>query len=758
MGEAITVERARHALVVRRTGADDGVFAGAEALPPERCRTAVVVGSSALAAVSRLDPWVVADIADAARGGLRLVAPFLGAMGPNGSLPPARLLADRLRVEVVAAEGTPVTLADGSLFVAEHGAGWVSYQPAGRRHRMGPRHPSPWWQQLLPATPDKQVTEIPAGLWVRRPDASARPDDPLFLAVPDRDRMYVVLGAPGEEPPAVESVAEVLRGLPDEQRDRAVLADYGGAGVAEAVADVLGVPVRVSHGVPSTVGRPAFVDGSGTAGWRPFAVESVYRPGDTPLLDRWVAPVPTLSMVEPASYRLADGWRVDVLARGLLVRPETLVPDPAWAVGTRATADLVLAADGPVPEPVLAALTGLVRELPADARDHLRVVPVTAHAATAAAGLGVAADPSRPLRVGGHPVPGGESDESPDTPVEPPGGAVVVSADGRVLPAEPILVVSDRGPVPPAVVQPPSLPAVAAAAIAPVVTAAGEDEPAVTPVAVAQATPAGLPPMSVRSLSVGATAPPTVVPASRPAAEVSTSDSQVGAIAEPAPIIEVPADARSTAEQRQAVRGRLRSRYDVATSAVTRLLSERPGLRAGPSDQATLLAELAVVWMFAEEPGASYDIDFHVCLAGGLRRLPTVRTVVARGIPADTDVRPDAIVRLAAPVVAAPAARTGLLGPAEALIWTTTARKLDGLVAHRPADGADGGADVVLSAHTRLRVLAVETGAVRRILLAEDGTPSDAALTRLRAAAATRTAAPDESPYDSRWFGSLPAA
>jgi hypothetical protein len=369
----------------------------------------------------------------------------------------------------------------------------------------------------------------------------------------------------------------------------------------------------------------------------------------------------------------------------------------------------------------------------------------------------VAADLIRPLRVGGHPVPGDESDESPDTPAEPPGGAVVVSADGRVLPAEPILVVSDRGPVPvpPTVVQPPSLPAVAAAAIAPVVTAAGEeDEPAVTPVAVAQATPAGLPPMSVRSLSVGATAPPTVVPA----AEVSTSDSPVGAIAEPAPIIEVPADARSTAEQRRAVRGRLRSRYDVATSAVTRLLSERPGLRAGPGDQATLLAELAVVWMFAEEPGARYDIDFHVCLAGGLRRLPTVRTVVARGIPADTEVRPDAIVRLAAPVVAAPAARTGLLGPAEALIWTTTARKLDGLVARRPADGANDGADVVLSAHTRLRVLAVETGAVRRILLAEDGTPTDAALTRLRAAAATRIAAPDESPYDSRWFGSLPAA
>src|SRR4051812_33012976 len=122
MSEAIIVERARHALVVRRAGADADAVALAESLPRERFRTAVVVGSSALAPVARLDPWVVADIADAARGGLRLVAPFLGAMGEDGALPSARLLADRLRVEVVAAEGTPVALAGGGLFVVEPGA------------------------------------------------------------------------------------------------------------------------------------------------------------------------------------------------------------------------------------------------------------------------------------------------------------------------------------------------------------------------------------------------------------------------------------------------------------------------------------------------------------------------------------------------------------------------------------------------------------------------------------------------------------
>ncbi|GAB3466959.1 hypothetical protein GCM10027436_81400 [Actinophytocola sediminis] len=221
--------------------------------------------------------------------------------------------------------------------------------------------------------------------------------------------------------------------------------------------------------------------------------------------------------------------------------------------------------------------------------------------------------------------------------------------------------------------------------------------------------------------------------------------------------VEVPADASSTAQQRQAVRGRLGTRYDVATRAVTRLLSERPGLRAGPGETAALLAELAVVRVFAEEPGERYDADFQICLAGGLRRLPTARTVVVRGIPADTDVRPQTVLRLRAPVVAAPATRTGSLGPAEALIWMATARRIDGLLIGHQKD-RDLAGEVALPAHTRLRVLAVEPGAVRRVLLAEDGLPSEAALTRLRAAAAARANTQDPAPPDDRWFGPLPAA
>lgn len=922
MGESISVERVRHALVLRRAGADEDAFALAETLPNERYRTPVVVGASALPALARLDPWVVADLADATEGGLRLVAPKLGAMGSDGRLPPARRLADRLGVEVVAADGTPVVLPDGSLFVQEPGAGWVSYQPERPRGRSGPRHPSPWWQNGLPVTQPEHVTPIPAGLWIRRPGAAKRPDDPLHRGVPDHDRMYVVLGAPGEEPPEAGAVAEVLRAVPDGERGGLVVASYGVPNLGREIARELGAPVRVAHGVPGH-GRSVHVGETGAVTWRPFALESLYRPGEEPLLKRWVAPGPALGMAGPASYRLAGGWRVDVLPRGLLVRPEHLAPDPEWAAETGPTADVLLASDVPVPGEVLSALDGLVRGLPADARDHLRVVPVTEHAAAAAARLEVAAlavpFAAAPLRLAAEPaaetaeetaveetadeetiveeVAGEETvvEESAFSPVEraepvageeetaggehaepaveagdpaagergaePPAGAVVVTADGRVLPAEPILAVvvpsgysGHSDPVAGLAedATPPPLPSIAASATPPplptIVTSIPVPPPAATAAAGAadgvKSRHAGEPrptkPVTKskrgteaeRTTEVVAVAPPdrpsrpgadslpgnlsiedirrsgadidfsgensrppAVAPesserkppepeAARPkVAETGLPDLRprvttvprapmapstpwestpdvtgdpadpVPSAAEPASrIVEVPADARSTPEQRQAVRGLLGSAYDVATRAVTRMLSERPGLRALPGEHAALLAELAAVRVFAEKPGEDYGTDFQVCVASGLRRLPTARTVVVRGIPAETDVRPRTVLRLYSPVLVTAAVPAITVGPAEAVIWTTTARRLDGLL-------SDDATDLVLPGHTRLRVLAVDEGPLRRILLAEEGTPDEAALARLRDALAARaTAGTGGEPEDLRWFGPLPGA
>lgn len=818
MDESITVERVRHGLVVGRIDVDRDAVALAATLPPRRDRTVVVVGASAVDAVTRLDPWVVADIAEAAHGDLCVVAPNLGSMGPAGKLPPARLLADRLGVEVTAADGVPVGLADGSVFVPGRTPGWVSYRPGGRRIRVGARFPAPWWQHELPATLAEHVTEIPAGLWIRRPGAPERPDDPLFRQPPDRDRMYVVTGAPGEEPPTAAAVTEVLRALTDEGRDRAVLAGYGVPGMARAVADLLGAPVRAAHGVPGGTGQ-VYVDGAGQALWRPFALESVWLPGGTPVLNRWVAPAPVLAMAEPGSYHLVDGWRVDVVARGLVVRPESVAPDPSWAGETGPETDVLLAAGGPVPPEVIAAFDRLVRELPADARDRLRVVPVDPDATVAAAGTESAdrvvplaatrPPPDPPAAVEERPATGEEvavstsegrtdSEVRVDGPVEPPAGAVVVTAQGRVLPAAPILMTArpvetapaigaDRGEEAPAG----AIPTVAAAATAPIVapfnpptrpaavtaqavavaqTAAQPVVPAplaVPPVASTMTPPVASPP----STTATATPPAFSGPATAPNAVKSTMDNAAASVTGLLPLreprspvvtqppatraaapIEVPAEVRSTAEQRRAMRGKLGARYDVATRAVTRLLSERPGLRSGAGDHAALLAELAVVRVFAEDPSVAYDADFYVVLADGLRRLPTARAVVVRGIPAGTDAKPDTLIRLPAPVVAAPVLPARPVGPAEALIWTTTARRLDGLTGDETA-----APDVVLSGHTRLRVLTVEAG---RLLLAEDGAPREPALTRLRAAAAARaiTDPQNDQPAPTRWFGALPTA
>lgn len=904
----ITVERVRHALVVGRLDADGAAVVLAANLPPKRDRTFVVVGASSVDAMRRLDPWVVADLADEVRGDLCVVAPGFGSMGADGTLPPARLLADRLGVEVTAADGEPVGLADGSVFVPGPAAGWVSYRPGGRRTRVGARFPAPWWQDGLPEEAE-HLTHVPVGLWLRRPGSEARPGDPLLRQVPDRDRMYVVLGAPGEQPPTGATVTDVLRTLPDEARDRAVLAWYGAAGqageLARAVADALGAPVRVAHGVPGDSGL-VHVDEHGTARWRPFAVESVYRPGGAPpVLDRWVAP-PRLPMAEPGSFRLAPGWRVDVVARGLVVRPETVRPDPAVltavAAETGPTADVVFATDGPVPDGVLPALDRLIRELPADTRVALRILPADEAAAAALTGIEAQDHVAAAVTLLDGTAPGRER-------AVPPAGPVVVTADGRIVPAEPVLAVPAPRVVLTAPVAPvPEVPAPTAAldvqngvlvvadevddeehafaavapeqaeeeTVPPAFVATGVDStvdpvrvvdgfaPAIGPVLDATAVPDEPPrfapsveepasvdepaaagftasaapgaPVSEPSVAqpvvpgvaapavttggqnpdttretvvvVGGTAPDeeshladlanvaavsgagipsvaaaTAVPAILPVAQQEPVRQEPVAsvtgllpgreIARPsvdgtAPI-EVPENVRSTVAQRRAMRARLGSRYDIATRAVTRLLSERPGLRFGAGDHAALLAELAVVRVFADDPAGDYDTDFYVCLADGLRRLPTARAVVVRGIPAGSDLRPGSVIRLPTPLVAAPVTAPEPVGPAEALIWTTTARRLDGLLDDPPPPEPDGdeepapkrAADVVLSGHTRLRVLAVAPTPVRRVLLAEDSAATDAAtnaaLTRLLAAASAREEAVATT-ETSRWFGALPVA
>lgn len=863
MDDTITVERVGHALLVGVPGADADAAELAASLAPERHRTAVVVGASATDAMARLDPWVVADLDEVVSGSVRLMGPRLGAVGPEGEVPPARLLAERLGVEVVAPEDELMTLPQGNVFVP---GGWVSYRPGTTGRRSGPRHPAPWWQAMLPRDAGEQ---IPLGLWVRAPRTAPRADDPMRGRVPDAERLTVVVGAPGEPAPDVAAVAEVFRALPGEARDRTVLVCYG-CDLAQKLADELGQPVRALHGVPGEEGV-AHLDSDGERAWRPFALESMYRPGALPVLDRWVAPVPTMTMIAPAVYRLADGWRLDVVPRGLLARPDDLAPDPSWLGRTGPTPDLVVASAQEVPPHVVTALERLVADLPEDTRSRLRTVPTSTFAALAvttlprpgATGLRGAAVvvtpdgrilpsspvlaapvPARfaePLRTNAEPPARRVPRRAPDravAPVEVVGTDAVVGvpepdrlgpvpAAGMPVSAPPVPVSASPAPVPPAVarageraaehaaaqpaprrivtpvpaspaqptsrkrpaVQPPTaVPAPSPVqavpsdrAVAPARSSAEPAaEPPVTPPAptaqpapserpaatsplpdLTSTTAAGLP-ASVSSLvappsprqvrpALAEPVPPTApaspgVEAGEPGADESivateSPSDEPAAAPEPKQCIVVPLNAPSTPAQRAGLRTSLGGRYDVASRAVARLLAERPGLRAPGTDAGTLAAELAAVRIFAIDPDGDYDLGFHTCLAAGLRRLPTTRGVVVRGVPSfDLDVASE--LTLPEPVLAGAVKPRRRVRGVEVLIWSTTARRLDGLL-----DG-DHSHDVLLPAHTRLTVLERNSD---RVLLGEKGTDGAQALARLGAAAGE----PITSDDIARWFGDL---
>jgi hypothetical protein len=217
----------------------------------------------------------------------------------------------------------------------------------------------------------------------------------------------------------------------------------------------------------------------------------------------------------------------------------------------------------------------------------------------------------------------------------------------------------------------------------------------------------------------------------------------------------------STPEDRQAFRASLGWRYDAAASSVARLLAEQPGLRgAGDADEA-LMTDLAAVRVFAmgdraefvvsvRSGGSESDRPFAVCVAAGLRRLPSFQGVVVCGGPADPEAanayRLGQELMETAPWTAFDAVDAHLPGATEFLLWSATARRLSGFAESGPH------AEVAFLPGTVFRVLAVdpeEASPVRRVLLAEipagrspKQTWFDRVLARLEEAAAVRAALP----------------
>jgi hypothetical protein len=249
------------------------------------------------------------------------------------------------------------------------------------------------------------------------------------------------------------------------------------------------------------------------------------------------------------------------------------------------------------------------------------------------------------------------------------------------------------------------------------------------------------------------------------------------------------ADRGSTSEERQAFRRSLGWRHDAAARGVARLLAERPGLRGtGPVDEA-LLTDLAAVRVFAAGDQADFieavraggregERAYAVCVASGLRRLPALQGVTVRGGPVDPGAldayRPGEELAEEAPLVAIDAIDARVPGGAEVLIWSSTARRLDGLTDEPEAP------EVAFLPGTVFRVLAVDpppsapiaaalpsaarnAPRVRRVLLAEvpSGRPTrpgweERVRSRLEEAAEARAALPGGSNEDPGRFAALP--
>jgi hypothetical protein len=401
---AVVVEVSGACLSVRAASTPAGSRPEAM-LPAEPDRIGLVVHGSAAPALHVLDPQLLADIdrhlpvsSRKQKSGLRLLVGGAARPGPDGSPPLAGRLSEALGVEVVAPDGPVLVLRRGELFAAGPAGAWWAFVPGRPPEPTGARFPPPMWQWDLPPDLVSQalswelmVTPIPAGLWVRdvgRPVAEL--SEAPFAVPPASERPALLIGRPGEERPPVAGIAQLVGALPPPLRTRFVLVPYGPdpagqAPIAQRLADHLGEDVRAMHGLPNYVEDSSLdftvIDEAGGSTWRPFVTESVYHPGaEPPTRWAWWPPVADLQMAGPASFWFVDGWVVDVVPSGLLVRPAMVAPE---SLVVRRPADpkhvdLVVTAAFPAPDNVpayvLEAIGRLARALPRAAQERLRML------------------------------------------------------------------------------------------------------------------------------------------------------------------------------------------------------------------------------------------------------------------------------------------------------------------------------------------------------------------------------------------------
>jgi hypothetical protein len=195
----------------------------------------------------------------------------------------------------------------------------------------------------------------------------------------------------------------------------------------------------------------------------------------------------------------------------------------------------------------------------------------------------------------------------------------------------------------------------------------------------------------------------------------------------PAPAASLAPPARGLAKEREWLRRTLGPEYDAAASAMTRVLSQEPGLRGPRESAADALADLAAVKLYLSGHAQQVDqgartgqvgphVPFGRCVAAGLRRLPSHRgPAMLRAALGDAEWQWYGARSLVTEWAFCPAVAAGgwrLPGTVDFMIWSVTARRTE-LV--DPA----GGRQVIFLPGTRFRVLRVRSGQRREVLLRE---------------------------------------
>ena len=368
----------RVTLIVRGAGLPPEVTPAS--LPRERDRHTVVVAADPPVELPALSELLARHLPVRCES-IRLV------LSDAGQPTVAQVLADQLRLEVLAPAGPVMLLPTGMLFVVN--GQWHRFRPGEQAESQGSRHPAPDWQRALPVdwrhrAFDLGVTEVPAGLWLHDADTTMPEIDPAVTALPvDSERVTVVIGQPGRPAMTPESVHALLVSLPRPLRRRLILTPHEAhEGTAHTVAEWLatrtGVTVEVTSGMlPSpAVGEATDEARPQREVWPSFVPRLVYRAGAAPSVLKGRPALPDVQMIN-GIQRVDEGWVIEAIRCGLWLRQDGTDPEqdlvrrlpvdlrhPMLVLGTAAVTE---------PAPVLAVLDTLAAELPTDVAPLLRV-------------------------------------------------------------------------------------------------------------------------------------------------------------------------------------------------------------------------------------------------------------------------------------------------------------------------------------------------------------------------------------------------